>query len=145
LRLRFVVCRFFLFAVRLFFLSTQSSFFSLRLHGAQSLSFLITAFFGFQISRALVNPEKWAAQSCQTSQSLDLIFNPPRKRNPWSNTQLVKTHLNSKKSRATLRSIIVKLPLKNREKKGVSKCLKTKIIFKKRACWFLPICIQRFE
>ena len=117
-----------------FFFQHKALFFSLQFHGAQSLSFLITAFFGFQISRALVNPEKWAAQSCQTSQSLDLIFNPPRKRNPWSNTQLVKTHLNSKKSRATLRSIIVKLPLKNREKKGVSKCLKTKIIFKKRAC-----------
>ena len=118
-----------------FFSFTQSSFFSLRFHGAQSLSFLITAFFGSQISRALVNPEKWAAQSCQTAQSLDLVFNSPRKRNPWSNAQLVKTPLNSKKNRARhFAQLLSNFRLKNREKKGVSKCLKTKIIFKKRAC-----------
>jgi hypothetical protein len=87
----------FLFAVRLFFLSTQSYFFPLRFHGAQSLSFLITAFFGFQISRARVNPEKWAAQSCQTANRLNLVFNPPRKRNHWVTAQLVKMFLNSQK------------------------------------------------
>ena len=85
-----------------FFSFNTKLFFSLRFHGAQSLSFLITTFFGFQIFRALVNQEKCAAQSCQTAKLLSLVFNPPRKLNNWVTAQLVKTFLNSQESRATL-------------------------------------------
>ena len=99
-----------------FFFQHKALFFS-PVSWSANLVFFNHRIFGAQISRALVNPEKWAAQSCQTAKDFDLIFNLPRKRNPWSNAQLVITHLNSKKSRATLRAIIVKLPLKNREKK----------------------------
>ena len=117
MRLRFVVCRFFI-CVSPFFLSTQSSFFSLRFHGAQSLSFLFATFFGFRIFHALVNPEKWAAQSCQTAKLLNLVFNPPRKDNHFVTAQLVKTFLNSQKNRARrFAQTIVKPPRKKPRKK----------------------------
>jgi len=127
-----------------FFFFQHKAFFFSPVSWSANLVFFNHRIFGAQISRALVNPEKWAAQSCQTAKDLDLVFNPPRKRNPWSNAQLVKTPLNSKKNRARhFAQLLSNFRLKNHEKKGVSKCLKTKIIFKKRACWFLPICIQR--
>ena len=61
-------------------------------------------FFRLRISRALVNPEKWAAQSCQTAKLFNHVFNPQIKRNHFVTAQLVKIILNSQKSRATLRS-----------------------------------------
>jgi hypothetical protein len=97
------------------------------------LSFLFATFFGFRISRALVNPEKWAAQSCQTVKLLNLVFNPPRKRNYWVTAQLVKTFLNSQK---IARDASLKLLSNRREKKGERKSLKTEIIFKNELVGF---------
>jgi len=100
------------------------------------LSFLITTFFWFQISRALVNPEKRAAQSCQTTKLLSLVFNPPRKLNHWVTAQLAKTFLNSQNRARRFAQTIVKPSLKNRKRKGERKRLKTKMTFKNELVGF---------
>ena len=128
-----------------FFSFNTKLFFSLRFHGAQSLSFLFATFFGFRISRALVNPEKWAAQSCQTAKRLNLVFNPPRKRNHWV-TELVKTFLNSQKiARDALLKLLSNRRLKTVKRKKRTQKFENQNNLKKRGCWFLPICIQRLR